>query len=129
MSNILCEWAHILDDSLQRWFPIPTCSQMLRAYPDRFIEAGCFLLLDAFELFCQQSSNPNVASSTHSDYKKHCTIKILGGCDPIGCPWAGTGTVPDRYPGRASGAQAADSISECSHTNTTVWTCIKVSED
>jgi len=104
MSDILREWAYILDDALQRWFPIPTRSQMLRAYPDRFIEADgharCYLLLDAFELFCQQASNPNVASSTHSDYKKHCTVKFLGGCDSIGCPWADT--VPDGYPGRAS---------------------------
>lgn len=104
VSNILHEWANVLDDALRRWFPIPTRSQMLRSYPANFIEkdghARCFMLLDAFEIFCQASSNPNVSSSTHSDYKKHCTVKFLGGCDPIGCPWCTS--VPDGNPGRAS---------------------------
>ena len=36
----------------------------------------------------------------HSDYKKHCTLKELGGTDVIGCPWYGT--IPDGNPGRAS---------------------------
>jgi hypothetical protein len=58
------------------------------------------MLLDAFEVFAQEAHNPNVSSSTHSDYKKHCTVKFLGGVDPIGCSWAGT--VPDGSPGKAS---------------------------
>lgn len=104
MSDILHAWAQILDDALCEMFPRPTRSQMLQAYPTRFIEqdghARCFLLLDAFEIFAQSSSNYNVASSTHSDYKKHCTVKFLGGTDPIGCPWGAT--VPDGNPGKAS---------------------------
>ena len=104
MSDIFHEWAQILDDALQEWFPRPTRSQMLQAYPSRFIEADgharCSLLLDAFEIFTQASSNYNVSSSLHSDYKKHCTVKFLGATDPIGCPW--NGTVPDGNPGRAS---------------------------
>ena len=60
------------------------------AYPDRFTKADgharCSLLLDAFEIFSQSSSN--VVQS------------ILGGTDPIGCPWAAT--VPNGSPGRAS---------------------------
>jgi hypothetical protein len=58
------------------------------------------MLLDATEIFVQGSSNPNVSSSTHSDYKKHCTCKILAGTDPIGCPWGEI--VPDGNPGRVS---------------------------
>ena len=77
---------------------------MLRAYPIRFIEADGharnFLLVDGVENFSQQSSNVNVASSTHSDYKKHYTVKFLGCCDSIGCTW--DGTVPDGSTGRAS---------------------------
>ena len=57
-------------------------------------------MLDAFEVFTQSSSNYNVASSTHSDYKKHCTVKFLGAVDPIGCPRKDT--VPEGNPGRAS---------------------------
>lgn len=104
MSDIIHGYAQVLDDGLVELFPRPTRSQILRAYPVRFLEADghakCTLLLDAFEVFCQDSSNPNVSSSTHSDYKKHCTIKFLGGCCPIGCPWGDT--VPDGNPGRAS---------------------------
>ena len=58
------------------------------------------MLLDAFEIFTQAASNPNVASATHSDYKGHTTIKTLGATDPIGCSWGAT--VPDGNPGRAS---------------------------
>jgi len=77
MSDIFHEWAQVLDDALKSWFPRPTHSQLLRAYPSRFIEAHdnarCFMLLDAFEIFTQESSNVNVSSSTHSDYKGHTT--------------------------------------------------------
>jgi hypothetical protein len=94
MSDIVHEWAQVMDDALQEMFPRPTRSQMLRAYPSRFIEvdghARCFLLLDAFEIFIQQATNPNVSSSTHSDYKQHNTSKHLGGTDPLGCSWKDT---------------------------------------
>jgi len=104
MSNILHGWAQVLDDSLCEWFPRPTRSQLLRAFPQRFLEADgdarCLLLLDAFECFSESSSNPNVSSSTHSDYKSHNTVKCLGAVDPIGCSWGAT--VSDGYPGKAS---------------------------
>ena len=58
----------------------------------------------ASRFLTQQSSNVNVASSTHSDYKKHCTVRFLGGVDPIGCPWKDT--VPDGNPGRTSDIMA-----------------------
>jgi hypothetical protein len=103
-SDIVHEWSQVLDDALQEWFPQPTRRQMLMNYPTRFIEADgharCYLLLDAFEIFAQSSSNYNVASSTYSDYKGHPTIKWLGATDPIGCPW--NMTVPDGNPGRIS---------------------------
>ena len=85
-------------------FPPLTRSAILQTYPVHFIEADgharCSLLLDAFEVFTQQSSNNNVALSRHSDYKKHCTVKFLGGCDKIGCAW--DGTIPDGNLGRIS---------------------------
>lgn len=113
MSEILHEWTQVLDKSLQRWFPTPTRSQVLRAYPQRFFEADnhamCYMLLDAVEIFVQQSSNPNVSSTTHSDYKKHCTVKFLAACGLIGevpAEW-----VPDGRGGRASDVMMTD------HTN------------
>ena len=75
VSDVFHEWAQVLDDALKEMFPRPTGSQLLRAYPHRFVEADgharCLLLLDAFEIFVQSSSNYNVASSTYSDYKGH----------------------------------------------------------
>lgn len=104
MSLIIYEWAQVLDDSLRELFPCPTRSQILHAYPTRFLEADgharCYMLLDAFEIFAQSSSNPNVSSSEHSDYKNHTTVKFLGATDPIGCPW--WNLVPDGSPGKAS---------------------------
>ena len=70
-------------------FPCPMRIQILRAYPTRFVEADgyarCELLLDAFEIFSQQPSDPNVSSATYLDYKGHSTVKFLGAVDPIGC--------------------------------------------
>ena len=57
-------------------------------------------LLDTCEFFTQESSNPNVAASNHSNYKSHTTVNFLGACDPIGCVW--DGTIPDGDPGRKS---------------------------
>ena len=108
MSNIFHEWAQVLDTSLCQMFPWPSLMQMLKAFPAHSIEkdghALAFLLLDGFETFAQQSSNVNVASSTHSEYKTHCTVTFLGGVDPIGCPW--NGTVPDGNPGQISDVMA-----------------------
>ena len=64
------------------------------------------MLLDACEYFTQESSNPNVAASTHSDYKSHCTVKLSGACDPIGCTWEGS--IPDGNPGRKSNVVATE---------------------
>jgi len=86
MIDIFHEWAQVLDTALYQMFPRPSRTQMLKAFPVHVIEkdghARAFLLLDGFEIFTQQSSNVNVASWTHSDYKKHCTVKLLGGVDP-----------------------------------------------
>ena len=104
MSDIFHKWAQLLDDALKEMFSQPTWSDTLRTHPVCFIEADwhacCSLLLDAFEVFTQQSSNNNVASSVHSDYKQHCTVKFLGGCDNVECTW--DGTIPNGNPGRMS---------------------------
>ena len=104
MSDIYHEWCNVLDDSLSAMFPRPTRSQMLRAYPQRTVEgdghARNWLLLDAVEIFAQKSSNNNVASATHSDYKKHTTVKFLAACDPIGYVWPEI--IPDGNPGKIS---------------------------
>ncbi len=113
MSNILYGWTQVLDDGLQRMFPPPTRSQVLRAYPDRFREADghvmCFMILDAVEFFAQSSSNPNVSSTTFSDYKNHSTVKFLAGCGVLGEVFGES--VPDGNGGRGSDVMMTD------HTN------------
>lgn len=119
MSNIVYGWTQFLDDALQRWFPTPTRSQLLRAYPQRFRDADghtkCFMILDACEFFAQSSSNPNVSSTTFSDYKGKETIKALGSCGPIG-EVAGK-FVPDAKGGRASDVMMTD------YTNSVLCMC------
>ena len=89
---------------------LPTRNQVLRAYPDRFIEADghamCFLLLDAVEIFAQKSSNPNVASTTYSDYKKNPTVKFLAGSGTVGETAAKF--VPDGNGGKGSDVMMTD---------------------
>jgi len=102
MYDIFRKWVQLLDETRKEIFLRLTQSNIIWTYPIHFIKADgrarCSLLLDAFEVFTQQSSNNNVASSTHSDYKKYCTVKFLGSCDNIGCTW--DGTIPSRNPGR-----------------------------
>ena len=108
LSKIFHKWVQILDTAVYQMFPRPTRNQMLKAFPAHFIKedghACTFLLLNRFEIFTQQSSNVNVASSTRSDYKKYCTIKFLGGINPVGCPW--NTTVPGGNPGCISNDMA-----------------------
>ena len=80
----------------------------------KFIEsdgdARCWLLLDAFELFCEGSSKsmfPLLRIRT-------TTVKWLGGTDPIGCPWGAT--VPDGNPGRASDVLVTNDTKILRHT-------------
>ena len=62
----------------------PSQNYVLQNYPAQLIEADgharCLLLLDAFEVFTQQSSNKNAASSMHSDYKKTLHSENIGRC-------------------------------------------------
>jgi hypothetical protein len=71
-----------------------TRSQMLRAYPARFIRAfghaRVWLLLDATEEPCQISSMKTGHATMYSEYKGKDTIKFFAGCDPIGCTHVGS---------------------------------------
>jgi len=88
VSDIVYAWANILNDALKTMFPTPTRSQLLRAYPLRFIrafgDARAFLLLDATELRAQDADQNLAHGVLHSDYKGTTTLKSLAGCGPIG---------------------------------------------
>jgi hypothetical protein len=111
VSDVIYAWANALEQSLSHMFPTPTRSQLLSAYPIRFIkkwgDARISLLLDATELWTQTAGNTNVGALLYSSYKGHDTMKLLAGCDPIGC--LSDGSVPDKvYGGSIGDVMATD---------------------
>ena len=102
--DIVYGWANMLCDTLAKFFPVPTRSQMLRAYPKsvikKFGHAHIFMLLDATEIFAEAASMKSVNAILYSAYKHHSTLKWLVGCDPIGTVW--DDSISDGYPGAVS---------------------------
>lgn len=102
--DIIYGWANMLTDTLAKFFPVPTRSQMLRAYPKsvirKFGHAQIFMLLDATEIFADVASMKSVNAILYSAYKHHSTLKWLVGCDPIGTVW--DESISDAYPGAIS---------------------------
>jgi hypothetical protein len=78
----------LVSKSLSRFFPTPTRSHILRAYPARLIRAfghACtWMNLDASELEVEKARNKNVHAAMFSSYKDRDTIKDVAGCGPIG---------------------------------------------
>ncbi|EJK68248.1 hypothetical protein THAOC_10592 [Thalassiosira oceanica] len=89
--DIVYSWACMLCESLGALFPVPTRSQMLRAYPlsviKAFGHAKIFMMLDATEITAQVASMKTVNSILYSAYKHNSTLKWLVGCDAIGTVW------------------------------------------
>jgi hypothetical protein len=83
-----------VDDSLSLMFSDITHSQMLRAYPARFIRAfghgRVWLLLDATKEPCQISLMKDGHATMHSEHIGKDTINMFAGCDPIGCTHGGS---------------------------------------
>ena len=115
--DILYGWANVLVLALTEFFPMPTRSQMLRAYPKSHIRklghAKTFMLLDATEIFAEIASLKSVNSILYSHYKSRSTLKFLVGCDPIGVTWAES--ISKGYPGSVSDP-VATAISEIVNT-------------
>ena len=102
--NIVYAWANVLCLTLPKFFPVPTRSQMLRAYPKsvvkKFGHAQIFMLLDATEGKAEIASMKTVNSVLFSAYKHNSTMKWLVGCDPIGVTW--DESISEGYPGSIS---------------------------
>ena len=102
--DIVYGWANMFADTLAQFFPVPTRSQMLRAYPKsvikKFGHAHIFMLLDATEIFAEVASMKSVNAILYSAYKHHSTLKWLVGCDPIGTVW--NDSISEGYPGAIS---------------------------
>ena len=105
VSDIVYAWANLLDQVLLRFFPAPTRSQMLRAYPVSVLRkfssiAIIYMLLDATEIRADVASMKNMNSALFSAYKHSSTAKWLVGSDVIGTTWSDS--IPDASPGAAS---------------------------
>ncbi|KAL7529985.1 hypothetical protein ACHAWF_003195 [Thalassiosira exigua] len=74
--------------SLDRFFPAPSRSQMLHAYPKsvikKFGHANIFQMLDATEIYPEVASMKTVNTTLYYAYKHHWTLKWLACCCPIG---------------------------------------------
>ncbi|KAL7552028.1 hypothetical protein ACHAWF_017126 [Thalassiosira exigua] len=86
--NIVYAWANLLCITLDKFFPAPSRSQMLRAYPKsaikKFGHANIFLMLDATKIYTDVASMKTVNAILYSAYKHNSTLKWLAGCCPIG---------------------------------------------
>jgi hypothetical protein len=86
--SIVYAWANVLCVTLEKFFPVPTRSQLLRSYPKsvikKFGRANIFELLDATELGAEVGSMKTVNAILYSAYKHGSTMKWLAACDPIG---------------------------------------------
>ena len=96
--DIVYAWANLLCISLAKFFPMPTRSQMLSAYPKsvikKFGHANIFALLDATEIGVEVASMKTVNAILYSAYKHGSTMKWLAACCPIGSiadPMLGSG--------------------------------------
>ena len=102
--DIVYAWANMLCDTLAKFFPTPSRSQMLQAFPKSFIRkfghARLFMMLDATEIFADTASMKSVNSILYSAYKHHSTLKWLVACDPIGTTW--DDSITEGYPGSIS---------------------------
>jgi hypothetical protein len=90
--NVVYAWVNLLHDVLSAWFPLPTRSQMLKAYPRqlfrKFGHCRIHTLFDATEIFTDKATRlKEVYSVLYSHYKNHATLKFLIGCDGIGTTW------------------------------------------
>jgi hypothetical protein len=78
VSDVVYQWANVLDDALSLWFPTPTRSQLFRAYPAHNIrvlgDARVFMELDATEAKTQSLSDSEAHASMHSEYKSSDTV-------------------------------------------------------
>lgn len=67
--------------TLKQFFPVPTRSQMHRAYPKsvirKFGHGNIFMLLDATEIYAQVASMKTVNAILYSAYKHNSTVKLV----------------------------------------------------
>jgi hypothetical protein len=105
ISDIIYAWANLLDEFFEVFFPTPSRSQMLIAYPEsvirKFGKSNIFMLMDATEIQAESAPMKLMNSALFSAYKHNSTLKWLTTTDEIGTSWH-KGRIPPGHPGGAS---------------------------
>ena len=100
-SSIFLKWMDILYIKLQPLIIWPDRESLQKTMPMSFrrhFKSSVVVVIDCFEIFCQQATNLLARALTFSSYKHHNTIKVLIGITPPDCisfvskAWGGRST-------------------------------------
>jgi len=85
-SRLFTTWITFLSKELRLLFPFPSKKQVLQWMPPSFKKhfPNTCIIIDCYEIECQQPLGLMNSSITYSQYKSHNTWKILVGCTPSG---------------------------------------------
>ena len=87
VSRILLKWLTIMDIRLKSLIFWPDRDALWKTMPDCFQASfgkKVAVVIDCFEIFCEQPSNLKARASTWSSYKDHNTVNVLIGIRPQG---------------------------------------------
>lgn len=84
--DIFWKWADLLYIKISFLVKYPDRENIYRIIPPVFKKRYPRLtgIIDCFEIFMESPKNLKARSKTYSNYKKHCTVKFLICCNPLG---------------------------------------------
>lgn len=100
VSSVFFSWIRLMALELRFLISWPDRIQVLRNMPDHFRKYynKCRVVIDCTEFYIETPSSLEMQSLCWSEYKHHCTIKLLVGITPNGS----FSFISDTYGGRAS---------------------------
>lgn len=103
-SSVILKWIDLMYIRLNPLIKWPSREDLIKTTPMSFrqhFKTSVVVIIDCFEIFCNQPKNLLARAETFSSYKHHNTIKILIGITPQGVisfvskAWGGR--TPDKY--------------------------------